>query len=248
MPTPFTHLALAQRLLTDALLPTAARALFTRERGAFLLGNIAADARVSSGLLREHTHFYTYDQPINEAPWRVMVREYPALWQPTSEAQQAFVAGYVAHLVMDAVWSLEIVRPYFFQAEWRTPEHRYLMLHLLLIYTDARDRAVLRSWQRETLAGTTPGGWLAFMSDDDLRGWRDVVARQLPPGESETLAMLGARVSRTPGELRGMLTSKEQMQADLWAYFPQDVLAWVEANAYDQARRDVAAYLGMNGT
>ncbi len=246
MPTPFTHLVVAQRLLTDDRVPGAARALLASERGAFLLGTIAADARVSSGIDREHTHFYAYNQSIVEPPWRVMLAKYPSLAQPRTAAQRAFVAGCVAHLVMDALWSQDMVRPYFVQREWAPQAHRLLMLNVLVIWMDERDYPRLEAWQRRALLSAQPDDWLPFIPDSDLREWRDFVGRQLPPeGQSATLQVLGERIGTRPDVLRQILDSLDAT-GELWANVPPEVVARLEARIYERARADMLAYLDLS--
>lgn len=243
MPTPFTHLHIAQRLLNDPQLPENVRTLLSVECSAFLLGSIAADARVSSGVQRANTHFYRYDEPMRDHPWRVMLAEYPALEQVENPAQRAFVAGYVAHLAVDELWTEEMLRAHFIAREWGADSRfRFFMLHILLIYMDERDYAALEPWQAEALAAAKPEGWLPFMDDGDLRAWRSFIAEQVA-GESQTLAVLGARVQRSPEEFRAVLDSPERMQADLWAHVSRDVVAQVEARMYAFARAQMTAYL-----
>ncbi|MCA9911386.1 MAG: zinc dependent phospholipase C family protein, partial [Anaerolineae bacterium] len=192
MPTPFTHLAAAQRLLNDPAVPESSRSALARERAAFLLGNIAADARISDGVTRETTHFFAYDRPIETHPWRVMLATHPDLHNATSAAQQAFLAGYTAHLSMDEIWSLEMVRPYFAESTWGNRRLRFLMLHIILIYMDERDYRLLEDWQRGALCGAAPEGWTPFLSDTALVDWRNFIGVQLRPGgDSQTLQVLG---------------------------------------------------------
>lgn len=246
MPTPFTHLETAQRFLADAQLAPGFRAMLNGERSAFLLGNIAADARVDSGVSRETTHFYAYDRPIDEHPWRVMMRQYPALSEARSPAQRAFLAGYVAHLSIDEYWSLNMVRPYFVKREWNTPsrEFRFLMLHIILSYMDERDLSLLYGWQHESLCAADPCGWLPFMSDATLIGWRNFIGEQIKPGGvSQTLSLFGARIGKTVDELRAILDSPDQMRNGLWANVPPDDLARVEAEMYAFAREQMGMFL-----
>ena len=70
MPTPFMHMALARRLIADPSLPTTIRDLVQSAWGAFLLGSIAPDARISSGLDRANTHFFEYQPVIDPPPGR----------------------------------------------------------------------------------------------------------------------------------------------------------------------------------
>jgi len=243
MPTPFTHLETAQRLLNDEHIPPAVRDVLAAEAPAFLLGNIAADARVESGLKREDTHFYSYDKGISDHPWRVMMNLHHDLETAQSPAQRVFLAGYVAHLSIDEWWSLHMLGPHFAGRDWAPRPTRFLMLHVLLISMDERDYNRLLPWQYETLCAAQPEDWLPFMSDTILRGWRDFVARQIAPdGGSETLDVLGARIDKQPAELRAILDSPERLEADLWAHIPPALLAEVEAGMYTHARAQLLTY------
>lgn len=246
MPTPFTHLRIAQELLLDERLPAPNRELLARQAPAFQLGGIVADARVASGMSRETTHFYAYGQPITERPWRLMLREHPSLLAARDQAHLAFLAGYVAHLATDEAWTLKMVRPRFWGRDWGGVERRdkFLALHLILTVMDERDERLLASWQAESLARSQPARWLPFMSDEVLSGWRDLVARQIRPGgASETLAIFGRRLRRDPAEIRALLDDPRRMDFCLWRHVPKTALAKVERGAYAYAREQLAVYL-----
>ncbi len=247
MPTPFTHLEIAQRLLADDAIPPETRADLNDERSAFLLGSIAADARVSSGLKREDTHFYLYDQTISAPPWRTMLARFPSLAQVKSSAQRAFLAAYVAHLSVDAVWTLEMADPYFAHSDWADQHERFIVLHMLLVTMDERDYPRLCGWQRATLLAAAPDNWLPFMSNADLTAWRDLVGTQLPPGAPTTLEILGERLSLSPAALQGLVDSREAMERRLWAHIPRALWAEVEAQMYADARAQMLTYLDEYG-
>jgi hypothetical protein len=245
MPTPFTHLEIAQRLLRDEAIPARDRALLNAHRSAFLLGSIAADARVGSGASRDTTHFYMYGQDIVEHPWRVMAYRHPAIMHPHSTAHQVFLAGYVAHLAVDEVWSKYMVGPNFGGATWGPNRaFRFYMLHIILIYMDERDRPQIEDWQPDTLCAARPNDWLPFISDEDLLAWLNIIHRQITPGgESETLEIFGRRISRSPEQMRAVLDSEAAMQANLWDNVPRAALQSVEARMYDHARQQLIVYL-----
>jgi hypothetical protein len=243
MPTPFTHLRTAERLLNDTEIPLSLRQLLQRQHSAFLLGNVAADARVDSGTLRANTHFYQYDEPITEHPWRVMLNQYPSLGTSVSESQRAFIAGYVAHLSMDEIWSLQMLRPHFVDREWGTQQSRFFMLHILLIYMDERDYATLNATHRAVLEAAQPEAWVPFMSDNTLKRWGNFIADQLPPGESQTLQVFGQRIRKTVEDFREVLDSSEEIQAGLWDNIAPEILADVEAQMYIAARDYMLTYL-----
>lgn len=251
MPTPFTHLETAQRLLCDKALPMTYQAFLDSEGAAFLLGNVAADARNGGNMPRESTHFYTFDRPMEAHPWRVMLDRHSALKQAHTPAQAAFLAGYVAHLSIDEHWTLRMVRPRFVEHDWGADVPRYqrfFMLHILLTAMDERDLLLLQPWQAELLPMAAPDRWLPFMSDEILCQWRDFIAQQIAPGgESQTLHVFGERIRKTPAEMRAVLDSPEAMQNNLWRHVPRDYLANVEAEMYAFARQQLVAYLDEYG-
>lgn len=244
MPTPFTHLAFAQRALNDAALPARYATLLRSAGSGFLLGSVAADARVGAGTPRDRTHFYIYGQDIVEHPWRVMMQRSPALWMPQDAEHQAFVAGYVAHLAMDEYWSLHMVQPHFVQRKWAADRWRYLMLHVILIYMDERDYRTLESWQAETLHHAVPHQWLDFLPDVDLNLWRDLIYEQIKPhGISHTYDIFGQRVGMSAEELRALMDTDQKLHDHLWQYIPLSVLSDVEQGMYRFALEQMTLYL-----
>lgn len=244
MPTPFTHLEITQRLLEDPHIPAHMRSMLNAALPAYLLGGIAADARVGSGAKRFTTHFYDYTEAIPEPPWRVMVRLNPDLLRPADAAHRAFIAAYVAHLSVDEVWSLRVVRPHFAGRHWASREERFFMLHIILTHQDERDLTRLQHWVADNLRVAHPQGWLAFISDDDLVRWRDLIHAQISPGgESQTLQIFSKRIGSSVAEMRDLLDSPQAMRQRLWQYIPHDFLAKVEAEYYRYARDQLIAYL-----
>ncbi len=244
MPTPFTHLEIAQRLLDDPVLPDAVRDDLTRARGAYLLGSVAADARVGSGMPREHTHFYHYSKPMTDHPWRVMVDAHPRLMQPRTAAERAFIAGYVSHLSVDEIWQRKMVGPHFAMREWADRPFRFYMLHMILIFMDFRDLALLCDWQPDDLITAKPDDWLPFMSDADLVAWQHLIHTQIKPGgTSRTFDIFGERLGKEPDEMAAFLNDPAQMQSGLWDHVTPETLAQVEANCYAHAREQMMVYL-----
>lgn len=230
--------------MMDEAVSNSARALLNAERPAFLLGSVAADAH-PQGSKREDTHFYAYDKPMPESPWHVMLRRYPSLQPAHSLAHRAFMAGYVAHLAMDEIWTMHMLGPYFVQGDWATGKFRFLMLHALLITMDERDLDSLEPWQYPALAAAQPDDWLPFIPDAALADWRDFIAAQIRPGgESQTLQVFGARINKTPDELRQVLASPDQMHL-LWQNVTPQILADIEAQMYDHAREQMRLYLNL---
>lgn len=244
MPTPFTHLASAQVLLANGSLSLDQRARLHAYLPAFLLGCIAADGHDGTSLRREDTHFYRYDQPIPSPLPAVMLTRHPQLAAPASAEQRAFVAGYVGHLALDEVWTEAVMRPHFIEPAWGSSGERFLMLNLLLIGMDERDRAGLHPAFGEALPNAKPAGWLPFLPDRALCAWRDVVARQLAPGAaSETLDIISARTHMPAAELAELSHSPEVLAERLWAHVPRAAVDAAEARMHAYAAEQVAAYL-----
>ncbi|MCU0512569.1 MAG: zinc dependent phospholipase C family protein [Anaerolineae bacterium] len=243
MPTPFTHLEIAVRLLHDPALNAPAHRLIDGEYAAFLLGSICADARPSPRADREVTHFYRYDRPMVEHPWRVMLAQHPALARPATPAAQAFIAGYVAHLATDEYWSRYMLAPHFAGGTWgHSLQWRFFVLHLLLIFMDERDLKTLTAALAHTLQQAAPQHWLPFMSDAVLCDWRDLIAQQIT-GDSLTLEIFGGRIFTPPAQLRQMLDSPEVMHEHLWAHITPALLHTVEADMYAFSREQLLCYL-----
>ena len=246
MPTPFMHMALARRLIADPYLPPTSRDRVQSAWGAFLLGSVAPDARISSGLDRANTHFFEYGPVIDPSPVDAMLNRYSELRGSAIQdgTRAVFMAGYAAHLAMDAVWATEILYPYFIQGKAGTTRTRYVLLHMLLGYLDRRDRARLTDGEYLALSSAVPDHWLPFVADQGLAEWRDAIASQIAPGApSRTLDILSQRMRINTSELAALLDSESQM-ALLWSVVSPSQVASVEEAMYDGTRREVINYLG----
>src|SRR5262249_4134761 len=182
MPTPFMHMALAERLIHDPEWPGLVGSLLRASWGAFLLGSIAPDARVSSGMERGSTHFFEYQPKVEPPAVTAMLQRHAELQRTaiTDEVRASFVAGYAAHLAMDEIWCTDLLFPVFIHGgDWGDRATKFLVLHAVLAYLDHRDRELLPESHYGQLAGAEPHGWLPFMEDSALIVWRDTIAKQL---------------------------------------------------------------------
>jgi len=246
MPTPFMHMAFAERIIRDPALPDPLRSAIKAQWGAFLLGSIAPDARVASGIRRADTHFFEYEPVIAVPPNVVMLTQYPAL-QPThihDAAHAVFIAGYSAHLAMDEVWCTDLLFPKFMKLDGGSFSS-FQMLHMLLGYLDGRDYAALPiAEQYPALAGVTLDQWLPFIPDSALIAWRDLIAQQIAPdGHSQTLEILGQRIQMSADEMAAFINDTAQMDEKLWHNVPHETVAAVETTMYDRARDVLIGYL-----
>jgi hypothetical protein len=199
---------------------------------AFYLGNVAPDVQNLNGMAREATHFYHLAQDKNVLPaYDEMLAQYPQLSrvEQMPSDQVLFVAGYRAHLLFDLIWWRKVAGPHFFWSELFTDLPQRRLAHfILLAYLDAKALAALPPTAGETLAAATPSAWLPFVSDADLRRWRDMLVDQLLPGaEPQTTAVYAARLGIPPDRLVHNLQDAAWMEANLFAKVP---LADIEAD------------------
>jgi hypothetical protein len=237
------HMALAHRFSNDELVPAIIRSEIKDNWGAFLVGQVAPDARVSSGLQRAHTHFFDYAPKIEPPAPKVMLEKHPSLrfGRVTDAAQAAFIAGYVAHLVVDEVWCEKALYPLF--STWGTQSVRFLMLHMLLGYLDERDYNTLPTTDYAPMHEATPSGWLPFMPDADLIVWRDLIANQLPSvGRNLTYEILSKRVDLTAEQMGNFIHNSEEMQMQLWNNVAPEKIAEIEQEMYARSRQIIVDY------
>ena len=247
MPTPFTHLKIAKLLQQDTQIPEQYRQLFSDQAPAYLCGSIVADARISPEADRSETHFYRYDRPMDDHPWRVMMQQNPVLMQPKNAGQRAFVAAYVAHLAADEYWSLNVLQPHFAAGEWgENIRDRFFVLHLLLTHMDERDLLLIPEMYPEQIQRVLPENWLPFMPDERICEWTAYVARQIPD-DSETLIIFGGRIQTPPEQLRELMDDADYLQKRLWDNIPLAVLDELEAGMYAFAREQLLLYMGETG-
>jgi hypothetical protein len=103
-----THVELAWRAV-DRL----SSELPFRELGSYLLGATAPDVRIITKRPRVDTHFFDLASGGIGDGVTGLFAAYPELRSPVSDAQAAFVAGYLTHLAADETWIVSMYRPYF---------------------------------------------------------------------------------------------------------------------------------------
>lgn len=245
MPTPVNHLLMARELLESGLLKGNAQNLLQTHPGPFMLGHTAPDVQTISGQRREETHFYTLP-PSREVPaYEVLLQTYPTLAQPAhlSPPHAAFLAGYMAHLLADELWWLEIFHPYFGAgADWGTWSERLFLHNVLRTWLDWQDQARLNGEEAALLAAAEPEGWLPFIRDEDLRAWRDDLVEQLQPGHRiRTAEVFAARMDVTPEEIEEAARSPERM-AYIFRHTPPERLALYRHHVLHQSAALVNRY------
>jgi hypothetical protein len=243
MPTPFVHLVLARRLLHDPEMPQAVYVRLKASRGAFVLGNIAPDARVVAGFHRRDTHFHRARDPFGSLAHVEMFRRFPELASPDNGDQAAFIAGYAAHLAADQTWSQWIYLPYFLSrcdVVWEGWLDAIINHTLLVLWRDSIDYALLNPSDAAILGDARPGGWLPFISAGALAEWRDMVAAQLlPGGGSRSVSIMSERFGVPASRFADPIAHPALMAAQIWRHVPARAVYEAEKAMYLAAREAI---------
>jgi hypothetical protein len=228
VPTPFYHLGIADDLLAEDTLPATARALLKAQRAAFYFGKTAPDVQSLSGQSRPATHFYKVPVVDFSPPWERMFSRHPELAQPQnlSPARAAFIAGYICHLQADIIWIKDLFIPYFIPLLARTKRKQVGYLHnVLRAYLDQQILPNLQPDLSSQLKSVRPNGWLPFVQNPHLIGWRDYLAGQLAPGAKiETVEVFAERTRMPVESFLELLHSEDRMQAEVFSLIPPEVL------------------------
>jgi hypothetical protein len=239
MPTPVMHLTLAEEILRGRDLKPAARRLLVRQRGPFLLGNTAPDVQTVSGQARDETHFYSIPRTTDRPAYETLFAAHPELARARRlpPARAAFVAGYIAHLVLDELWLDDIFLRYFGgQQDWGTWPERAFLHNVLRTWMDRRDLQRLNGTVAMALRTAQPRGWLPFVEDDHLKAWRDWLVEQLGPGRSVQTAEIFARRMGVPvAEVEAVLRSPQQMEARVFGRTSPAVLQSFHDTGYERS-------------
>ncbi len=246
MPTPATHLALAQEMLRRDDLSPAARRLLEGQHGPFLLGHTAPDVKTISGQKREVSHFYTIPRTCDRRAYRALFDAHPKLACAgrLSSSRAAFVAGYVAHLWLDELWLEEVFRRHFLR-DWGLLRDRLFLHNVLRTWLDGYDQARLEGTVVQDLQQAEPDNWLPFVEDEHLRTWRDWLIEQLAPGQTmETAAVLAERMGVRAADIEAVVQSPEQMERQVFRHFPRSAMRSFRERGYKDSVNIVDWYLG----
>ncbi len=245
MPTPIEHLNIADEILSSLDPDLRAQLDDERVRGAFFFGHIAPDARQISRQPRKTTHFIRVP-PTNHRPaHQSMLTVYPSLAQPAAlpAPQAAFMAGYLAHLLFDELWLREIYIPVFTSQNWGDRHKRTLLHNALRAWLDRRAWPHLRAGLGHILSEAGPKDWLAFITDDDLCRWRDLLSAQLASDGAIRTAEFFASYSRVSRADFLALLEPEAMQARVFTRISLAALDEFHARAVVRCRELIVHYL-----
>ncbi|MEA3340223.1 MAG: zinc dependent phospholipase C family protein [Chloroflexota bacterium] len=246
MPTPVMHLALAEEILRGDDLSPAVRRTLTQQRGPFLLGHTMPDVQTISRQGREETHFYTIPRTTDRPAYEALFAAHPRLARAETlpPAQAAFIAGYIAHLLLDVIWLEDIFLRYFMTQEWESLGERLFLHNVLRTWLDAQDQQRLNGDVTAALSEVEPWGWLPFVGDEYLRTWRDWLVQQLGPARSVETAQVFARRMGVPAtKVKEVLRSPQRMEERIFCHIPRTALQSFHDVGYERSVRLVEWYV-----
>jgi len=211
-----------------------------------MLGHTAPDVKTVSGQKREESHFYTIPRTSDRPAYLALFDTRPELARADalSPSQAAFIAGYVAHLLLDELWLDDVFQRYFLQ-DWGPLEERLFLHNVLRTWVDLRDQARLDGTMAQALEQAEPDDWLPFVDDEYLRRWRDWLVEQLTTGHRmETAKVLADRMGVPAAEVEAVVQSSEQMERRVFQHFPRSAMEAFRERGYRKSVMLVEWYVG----
>lgn len=173
MPNPTAHLDIALELADQLPSP-----VIQANLGSFLLGSCAPDVRVITQGRRDDTHFAPLSNSSIGTGATNMLKAHPQLSRAASLSgpTQAFLVGYISHLVADEAWIIHIYRPYFANPNLFQDRAEANVLDRALQLD--MDRSAREKQQgMKTIADHLPdahrGVSVGFLPDQTLAEWRE---------------------------------------------------------------------------
>ncbi len=228
MPTPFTHLHIAEKMKTELAGVVGSNhgllVILRQFWPAFCLGQVAPDVQGVAGLPRAATHFYEVPPAPDNMAYPRMMAQYPQLADVVHlhPAHAVFLAGYFAHLLLDLIWFREILIPYFWEPaqKGKFPQSR-LLHHVLLTHLDKLAYESLPETAVSTLAAAQPDYWLPFVTDQHLQTWRDMLLMQMQPDAPlETVQVYARRLGTPAADFAAKLADESWMADSFYALVP----------------------------
>lgn len=250
MPQLAFHMSVARELANIEPNP-----VIEADRGAFYLGSTGPDMRILSRADRISSHYFDLDcleeQNSVESFFRVHgdLRDARKLENPTA----AFVAGYLTHLMIDEVWITDIYRPFFGPESTLGGDARANVLDRVLQYDMDLQRRMDRPAMeeiREQLVATPLAVHVAFLENEILVRWRDVVVDMAsrPPtwerfGRTASRFLAVAGVS-TEEDVQQFVKSLPAMLEETRAHVGSERIDAFVARASALALKSLKEYLG----
>ena len=175
MPPLAIHTVIAKQMAERLHVPA-----LDEQRGNLYLGSTAPDVRVITRWERERTHFFDIHNFGEQSSARAFMEHNPALADAAALPQntQAFLAGYLSHLVVDEGWIRAVYRPFFGErSELGGSLRANVMDRALQFSLDAERRSDsdLMSHVLECVTHCDLDLQIDFIDRDTLGRWHEVI-------------------------------------------------------------------------
>lgn len=193
MPNPPVHMNLA-RQVAERL----GHEVLDANMGHYLLGSTSPDIRVITRVDRSVYHFAQLDFEEIGTGMRGLFHSHPHLEDASdhSEQTQAFMAGYLTHLMADETWIANMFRPYFGNRDvFQDGTVGLVMDRAMQLEMDRRCWDLVGS-MRLLLDTPTEHIDVGFIPSDTLEDWSQWVGKNLDRGFSwERLRFMARRIA-----------------------------------------------------
>lgn len=152
--------------------------------GYFFLGSTTPDIRAMTGRSREEYHFTGLDFDGIGSGVSGMFESHPDLRVSTRHdgPTQAFVAGYVTHLIADEIWIMDMYRPYFGdRAVFPDAAFGLVMDRAMQLELDRQSWGAVETAMAR-VGEATGDVSIGFISEGTLAAWRQRVMKSLGRG------------------------------------------------------------------
>ena len=247
MPNLQAHIGLAHRAAQSLDHP-----LLNSHMGYFLLGSTSPDVRVITRGRREEYHFAPLDFEAIGTGVRSMFETHPELQAPSDRdaPTQAFIAGYITHLITDETWIVSMFRPFFGNPDCFEDEVVGKVMDRALQLELDRQAWGTMDATRAMLEAATDGINVGFIPAQTLADWREWVLSSCKSGFSwERLRFMARRIAAGDETHPAHREAEEFLQAipesleRLYQVVPRQEIAEFKDNTVEALVQAVGDYL-----
>ena len=154
--------------------------------GPALLGSTAPDRRVMTGQERSETHYFELKKDTIGDGLRNMKNIYPSIFslaKKNGPSSQAFLIGYVSHLVADETWIVDVYRKYFEKDEYFGTNPLKNVIDRAFQYSIERDirsdKDVVAYWRRNITDAQLTLVDKEFMPIEAMEDWKRFILERI---------------------------------------------------------------------
>ena len=166
--------------------------------GCYLLGSTSPDIRIITKRTREEYHFTTLDFKDVGAGVQGLFEAHPGLQVANGHSgpTQAFVAGYITHLIADEVWISQMFRPFFGNGDVFEDETYGLVLDRAMQLELDRQSWDIADSLKSSLATSTSAIDIGFIESQQLAEWAQWIISFMDRGFTwERLHFMARRIA-----------------------------------------------------